>query len=336
MAVKRAALIGCGDVATVHFESIDAIDDIELVAVCDTAPKQLAAAVERTGAKGYASTAELLADKANFDVVHVTTPHCEHADPVVACLEAGVNVIQEKPLAHTLEDGRRIMAAAEKSSAKIGVCLQNRYNVSSQQMRRVLDEGTLGEITGGYAHVIWTRSAQYYQNRPWRGTWAGSGGGVLINQALHTLDLVQWLLGPVEKVKGRAQTLKFDDVIEVEDTAEAMFTHESGVRSGFFATLTSPIDHPVRLEIVGTKARAVIDDGLTVYDLDGQVLEEHTERKAKSAGRTYWGVSHELFIRDFYEKLDDPEPFWISPAESFKSLQVLKEIYAQTPELAAK
>ncbi|ETJ97093.1 Gfo/Idh/MocA family protein [Propionimicrobium sp. BV2F7] len=330
----RAALIGCGDVSTIHLEAFDAIDYIKLVAVCDTDPNRLAAAVERTGAKGYSSVEELLSDKQNFDVVHVTTPHFDHADTVVACLEAGVNVIMEKPLAHTIADGQRIIDAADNSNAKIGVCLQNRYNVSSQQMRRVLDEGLLGDITGGFAQVVWTRSLAYYERRLWRGTWQGSGGGVLINQALHTLDLLQWFLGPVTKLRGRAQTLKFADVIEVEDTASAFLTHESGVQSSFYATLTPPIDHPVEIEIIGTKGRAVIRDGLTIYGEDGS-LTTYPERKAPSSGRAYWGVSHEVFIRDFYESLDAPEPFWIGPREAMESLRIIKEIYAQSPEMAA-
>nr|WP_076387985.1 Gfo/Idh/MocA family oxidoreductase [Vaginimicrobium propionicum] len=329
MAVKKAAIVGCGDVYQVHLEAINALDDIELVAVCDNDPAQLALAEHQTGVVGFDSIAKLL-ESTDCDVVHITTPHFAHADCAIAALEAGKNVILEKPLAHTIADGQRIIDAAAKATSKIGICLQNRYNVSSQRLRRLLDEGVLGEIQGGSAQVMWTRTPDYYHAKPWRGTWEGSGGGLMINQAYHTIDLAQWLMGPVIDVKGQANAMKFGDVIEVEDSVQAMFTNESGTQTSFFASLTMPYNHPVEVEVVGSLGRALIRDGLTVWFADGS--QKHwQERKAPSVGRTYWGVSHQLLIEDFYQKLDDTEPFWITPAESMKTLQILKKIYDQSP-----
>ena len=108
----------------------------------------------------------------------------------------------------------------------MGICFQNRYNVSSQEMRRLLDSGELGDVHGAYASVVWTRTADYYQSKPWRGSRAESGGGLLINQAIHTLDLVQWFMGDVVDLAGHVATNKFGDVIDVEDTAEMLLTHE--------------------------------------------------------------------------------------------------------------
>lgn len=329
MAVKKAAIVGCGDVSQIHLEAINALDGLELVAVCDNDPTQLASAMHQTGVAGFDSIDNLL-ESSDCDVVHITTPHFAHADCTIKALEAGKNVILEKPLAHTIADGQRIIDAAAKATSKIGICLQNRYNVSSQRLRRLLDEGALGEIQGGSAQVMWTRTPAYYQTKPWRGTWEGSGGGLMINQAYHTIDLAQWLMGPVIDVKGQANAMKFGDVIEVEDSVQAMFTSESGTKIPFFASLTMPYNHPVEVEVVGSLGRALIRDGLTVWFADGS--QKHwQERKVPSVGRTYWGVSHQLLIEDFYQKLDDTEPFWISPAESMKTLQILKKIYDQSP-----
>jgi len=326
--VKRAALIGCGDVSVIHFEAIDEIDDIELVAVCDIDPDRLEAVGTERGVATYTDHLEMIAE-ARPDVVHITTPHHQHVQLSIDCLGAGVNVIQEKPLANTLAEGQRLVDVAATAKPKIGICFQNRYNVSSQEARRLLDSGQLGEIQGAYASVVWTRTADYYYARPWRGTWRESGGGLLINQAIHTLDLVQWLLGDVVGLEGQVATHKFRDVIEVEDTAEALFTHANGAQTSFYATLTAPVHRPVEIEIHCENAVLAIRNGLEVTWADGRV-DVYPERAVPSGGRSYWGVSHEIFIRDFYDKLDDPEPFWIGPAEAMASLEMLKSLYHQT------
>lgn len=327
--MTRAALIGCGDVSVVHRDAIAALDGAELVAVADTDPDRLAAASREAGVPGYSDHVALL-DEVRPDVVHVTTPHDQHIQLSIDALERGIDVLQEKPLAHTVREGRRLVEAAASSDARVGICFQNRYNVSAQQARRLVDEGALGAVRGAFASVVWTRTADYYRARPWRGTWAHSGGGLLINQAIHTIDLVQWLMGGVADVVGRAATHKFDGVIEVEDTAEAVITHPSGTATTFFATLTNAGQRPVELEIYGDAATLRIGrGGLDLERADGSV-EHWDERKAPTGGRAYWGVSHELLIQDFYDTRGSGKPFWISPAQSLISLEVLKSIYAQS------
>lgn len=332
MTTRRIGLIGCGDVSVVHFEAIKDIEGLELVGVADSDPEALARATAATGVPGFASTQELI-DAVGPDAVHVTTPHHQHVGPSLTALEAGVHVLQEKPLAHTLEDGQRLVEALAASPAdgpKIGICFQNRYNLASQRLHEMLGSGELGAVRGAWASVVWTRSADYYRAKPWRGTWDGSGGGLLINQAIHTLDLVQWLLGGVERTDGHVATRKYGDVIEVEDTAELLLHHPGGVTTSFYATLTAPQHRPVELELDCENAyvtlRGGIEGGLTIRWADGRV-DTYGERSVTSGGRSYWGVSHELLIRDFYEHLEDPEPFWIGPGEAMASLEILKEAY---------
>ena len=328
----RIGVIGCGDVSVVHFEAIRDIEGLELVGVADTDPQALARAVEATGVPGFASTQELI-DGVGPDAVHVTTPHDAHIDPSLTALAAGVHVLQEKPLAHTLEEGRRLVdavAAAPADGPKVGICFQNRYNLASQRLHEMLGSGELGAVRCAWASVVWTRSADYYRAKPWRGTWANSGGGLLINQAIHTLDLVQWLLGGVERTDGHVATRKYGDVIEVEDTAELLLHHGGGITTSFYATLTAPRHRPVEIELDCENAyvtlRGGTDGGLTIRWADGRV-DTVGERSVTSGGRSYWGVSHELLIRDFYARLDEPEPFWIGPGEAMASLEILKEAY---------
>lgn len=332
-APRRIGLIGCGDVSAVHFEAIRDVEGLQLVGVADVDPSARERAAQATGVPAFATTAELL-EAASPDAVHVTTPHAEHVEPVVTALDAGVHVLMEKPLASTLAGGERLVAAAQAAAprgVKLGVCFQNRYNRPSQQLHALLASGELGAVRGAWASVVWTRTADYYRAKPWRGTWAGSGGGLLINQAIHTLDLVQWMLGGVESVDGHVATRRFGDLIEVEDTAELLLTHPGGITTSFYATLTAPQHRPVEIELDCEKAYVLLRGGLegtlTVRWADGRV-DSWGERQLTSGGRSYWGVSHELLIRDFYERLEEPEPFWISPAEAMVSLRVLKEAYA--------
>ena len=154
-------------------------------------------------------------------------------------------------------------------------------------------------------------------------------GGVLINQAIHMLDLLLWLLGDAVTVNGSATRRLLDGVVEVEDTADMVLQHSSGARSVFFATVANTVDAPVTLDIATERATLSLRGDLTVRHADGRSEVIH-ERVAASSGRAYWGVSHEVLIRDFYSRLDDPEPFWISPREAIRSLAVIEQVYAQS------
>ena len=328
MGVNRAAIIGWGDVAVIHEEAIAAIDGVDLVGIVDTDAVRREAATSATGVPAFATVDELV-DAVAPDVVHVTTPHHQHITPTLEALDRGVHVIQEKPLAASIEDGQRLVDRATllgPGDPKVGICFQNRYNVSSQELRRLLDSGELGAVRGAYASVVWTRTADYYQTKPWRGSKQESGGGLLINQAIHTLDLVQWFMGDVVDIAGHVATNKFGDVIEVEDTAEMLLTHASGLKTAFYATLTAPQHRPVEFELDCENAYVSLRNGLAVTWKDGRV-DTYEERKVPSGGRSYWGVSHELLIRDFYARVDEPEPFWIGPDEAMKSLKILKKTY---------
>lgn len=326
--MRTAAIIGCGDVSTIHIEALATMADTKIVAVCDTDQQRRAEAEKGLGVPGFTDHLALL-DALRPDVAHICTPHNRHASLAVDFLERGVNVIVEKPLAHSVAEGDRLIQAAERSTAKIAVCLQNRYNTTAQAMHALLSSGELGAVRGASATVLWHRTADYYRARPWRGSWAGGGGGLLMNQAIHTVDLLQWLLGDVTAISGHAATRFLGDTIEVEDTAEFVAEHSGGARSVFYATLAHAVNAPVTIDVITEKATLRLRGDLTVSYTDGGV-EVVAERQAPSGGRTYWGVSHEILIRDFYDRLEDPEPFWISPREAAKSLRIVQGIYRQS------
>lgn len=322
----RAAVIGCGDVSVVHLEALAKLSGVTLAAVCDTDPVRAGAAAERWAAPAFADHRKML-DAARPDVVHVCTPHNRHVDTAIDCLRAGVAVLVEKPVANTVaEASRLIAAAAEHPHVRAGICLQNRYNAASRAAHDLLASGELGAVLGASATVMWHRDPAYYRSRPWRGRRSESGGGVLINQAIHTLDLLDWLLGEVVGIRGHAGRAFLDAVIDVEDTAHAVLDHAGGARSVFFATVANVVDAPVTIEIATERATLRIRGDLTVSYQDGRTATV-AEPPAATGGRPYWGASHELLIADFYNTVHDPGPFWIDPAAGCRSLRVVHGIY---------
>jgi predicted dehydrogenase len=344
----RAAVVGCGDISVQHLAALrhlGAKGQARLAAVVDPDAGRRAAAAAAAGVPGHASLGELLAE-GGIDVVHLCTPHGDHADLAQEALAAGVHVLTEKPLAHTLRAAESLAATAEDAWAaagtQLGVCFQNRYNAPVAAMRDLLSGGSLGRVLGAQATVMWHRPAAYYEARPWRGTWAGSGGGLLMNQAIHTLDLLQWLVGPARVVDGRASTRALGGVIEVEDTADILLEHAAHdgarspgvpdaarVRSVFFATNANAVNAPVTLDIQTERAELRLRGALTVLHADGRT-ETVEEAGVLPGERGYWGASHELLITDFYRALAAGERFWIDAREAAASLRLIKDVYARS------
>ena len=339
MTPLRVAVVGCGDIAAVHLDAIRDAAGAALVGVCDVDEERRAAAAARGNCAGFPDLTAMLdglLDTGAPDVVHVCTPHHRHADLAAQCLARGVSVLVEKPVAHTVADGERLAAVAEDSSAVLGVCFQNRYNDTARKLRELLDGGDLGRILGARAAVTWFRDPAYYTRRDWRGRWATAGGGVLMNQAIHTLDLLQWFVGPVTDVRGTVATLALADAIEVEDTAALRLQHRTAagdtVPSVFHATNGHVENAPVIVEIVTEHARLRLDTDLTVAHDDGRVETFHPATAA-SGERAYWGASHGLLIDDFYRHVRAGKHFWIDAPAALETLRVIQAAYDQSPDL---
>jgi len=331
--VIRVAVVGRGDVSVVHLAAL-ATNDAQLINAnvnanvnTDAQPVNVDVNSDAQPVNVDVNNGVQLVDiDEQPDVVHICTPHDQHVRLAIEALERGAHVFLEKPVAHTVDEAERLVAAAKDfPHLKVGVCLQNRYNVASETARQRME--TLGKVIGATATVAWHRTPEYYRAKPWRGQKARSGGGVLINQAIHTIDLVQWLVGDVVTVKGHAGAYSGYD-IDVEDTASLVLDHANGARSVLFATVTNATDSPVTIEIVTEKAILRLRGDLTITHEDGTV-ELIGDSRTSTGGRDYWGASHELIIADFYRSLADPEPFWIGPAEALKSQLIIDAAYRQ-------
>ena len=303
----RVLLIGRGDVSVVHLAAIETLG-ASLIGVCDSATDYRA-----------------MLSSLRPDVVHVCTPHDTHVPIALEALAHGAHVLLEKPVAHTIGDASRLVdALAGFPDLQVGVCLQNRYNATSQAAKNFLK--TASRVRGGSATVFWHRDAAYYAKRPWRGIKARSGGGVLINQAIHTIDLMRWLLGDVSQITGQSGRFADSAGTDVEDTANLLLDHAGGARSVVFATVTNAVDAPVTIEIVTGEATLHLRGDLTITHDDGRI-EVITERRTDGQGRDYWGASHQLLIADFYRAIEAGEPFWITPAEALESQKIIDKIY---------
>lgn len=222
----RTGIVGCGKVGDFHAKAYAELAQSEFAAVCDANQGRAQAFAERYGVKAYTSVAEMCQD-AELDAVSICTPHPLHAQPAIEAANCGCHVLIEKPLAASLEDCDAIIAAEKRNHITIGTMVQRRFYRPCMRIRQALDEGKLGRPVLGMVTMLGWRDKNYYSSDAWRGTWNGEGGGVLVNQAPHQLDLLLWYMGEVDEVYGVWKNLNHP-YIEVEDTAVAIVKFKNG------------------------------------------------------------------------------------------------------------
>jgi predicted dehydrogenase len=251
----RIAIIGCGKVAQIHAAALHGIPEAELVAVCDTSRQRAELFASRHGGKPFTDFATLLRD-VRPEVVLIATPHPLHAEPTVLAAAAGAHVLVEKPLAASLADCDAMIAAAGCAGVQLGVISQRRFYEPVLRMKAAIDEGKIGRPALGVFIMYSWRDPAYYRSDPWRGQWATEGGGVLVNQSPHQLDLLQWFMGPIEEISGSWANVNHP-AIEVDDTAVATVRFRGG---GLASIVTSVAQRPgiyTKVHIHGTSGASV-------------------------------------------------------------------------------
>lgn len=323
------AIIGCGAIFPLHAKSILAIKDVNLLTVVDIDVDIAARAGIEYACHATDDYREILNDK-RIDVVHLCTPHYLHAEMAVELLRAGKHVLTEKPIAVDLPSAKLMLEAAEESSGQLGVVFQNRYNDASIYMKQKIYSGGLGKLICMKGVVTWHRNESYYKDSNWRGRWSSEGGGVLINQTIHTLDLLQWYGGEITSVKGSITTDVLDGVIEVEDTAHACIDFANNVRGLFYGTNTYLENSPVDLELVFEEgALNLRRDHLYLWK-DGKETLVCEPIFSPTEGKSYWGTGHKRLIEDFYGHILNGRKFWLDGTEGIKALKLVKDIYSSS------
>ena len=310
----KVAIIGYGVIGKVHAEIIPQYGT--LAAICDTDPAVLEAAPAE---RRYTDYREML-DEVKPDVVHVCTPHYLHAEMVIEALSRGIHVLCEKPLCIRMEDIGRILEAERRSRATLAVCHQNRYNSANLFVKKYLEGKT---VTAAVGQVSWHRDEAYYGSGEWRGKWETEGGGVLINQALHTLDLLQWMCGMPETLTAETSNLSLKGVIEVEDTATLLCRGTGSGNFTLYATNGSAKSCPVEITLsVGRETVKLMPK----YVVIGEKLYPFAETR-RLLGKECYGSGHEALIADYYDCIGTGRKFPIDGAEGAKVVRLILKAY---------
>lgn len=327
--MKKAAVIGLGTIAPIHLGAIARNSRIHLVGVCDI--DESTRRIAPDGVPFYTDYKEMIANL-KPDCVHICLPHDLHYPVARAAVELGCDVFTEKPLAISSEEARQfVRLEADHPERKIGVCLQNRLNETTETLKVILESGEYGKIVGARGIVPWFRDKDYYDAQPWRGQWARAGSGTLMNQSIHTLDLLYHLCGPVKALRSSVSRL-LDYDIEVEDTVTARLEFESGVTGVFWATNSNFTNESVQIVVATEKAAFTIADSfLTRRDPDGTVTTLCEDARLPGS-RFYFGASHSKLIDKFYCALETGGDDYIHVKDAEMSVRLICAILRSSRE----
>ncbi len=324
----RVALVGCGRISANHLEAIDRIEGLTLVAVCDSVEARARAAGERWHVPFFTSYEQLLA-QVPCEVISIATPSGLHPAHGSAAARAGKHVICEKPMAISLASADELVKACDDAGVQLFVIKQNRLNATVQLVKRAMDKGRFGRIFMANATVRWARPQEYYDQAPWRGTWEFDGGAFM-NQASHYVDLIQWLVGPVESVMAKTATLARR--IEAEDSGAAILKFRNGAIGVLEVTmLTFPKNLEGSITLLGEKGTVKIG-GTAVnriehwqfadYDDDDKLVES-----ANSAPASVYGFGHEPYYRNVLSVIRGEATADTDGRGGRKSLELVLGIY---------
>lgn len=330
-AVVRVALAGCGRISASHFDAIVAVDGFSLTAVCDADEGRARAAGARLGVRWFSSYETMLRE-APCDAVTIATPSGLHAAQGILAARAGKHVISEKPMAITLASADELVQACDAANVRLFVVKQNRLNPPVQLLRRAVDKGRFGRIYLANTTVRWSRPQEYYDQASWRGTWEFDGGAIM-NQASHYVDLMQWLLGPVESVMAKTATLARR--IEAEDTGIAVLKFRSGALGCIEVTmLTWPKNLEGSITILGEKGTAKVG-GTAVNRVDHWAFAEPDPDDALVEGAStnpanVYGSGHQGYYRNVLAVLRGEARPDTDGRGGRKSLELILGIYEST------
>lgn len=354
MKPTRIAVVGCGKVAGIHAAALGTIPEAEFVAACDISADRAAAFAAKYGARPFTDLATMLRD-ARPDAIIIGTPHPLHAAAAITAAEAGVHVLVEKPLAASLADCDAMLAAARKSGVTLGVISQRRFYEPVQRMKRAIDEGKIGKPALGVFFQYSWRDAAYYTSDPWRGKWDTEGGGVLVNQSPHQLDILLWLMGPATEVSGYWANLNHPTV-EVDDTAVASIRFKNGGVGSIITSLSQKPGIYTKVHIHGSSGASVgvetdrgatfiagvsaiaeppLTDLWTVPGEENLLSAFQAEDRERFAGVNATVHYHALQIRDFVQATRDGRPPLVTGADGRAVVELFSAIYQSSRERKA-
>ena len=318
----KVAFVGCGAVSLNHFFALSLLDNVDIVALCDKvyANAEKSKAKYGLSSKIYTDYDEMISTEA-LDAVHIATPHFLHAPMTIAALKKNINVFLEKPMCINQQQIDDMIAAEKESSARVCVCFQNRFISATQKAKEIVEAD--GGAISAYGSVFWERNIPYYTESDWRGRYETEGGGVMINQAIHTIDLVCQFLGKPKKLWATKANHHLKGIIEVEDTCEGMIEFESGSNGTFFTT-TAFHGKDSTLVYILTKNHK-LELSPPNLRVDGEDIS--FENELAFVGKECYGNGHNIIIRDFYNALENGTPVPVSLESAQYAVRVLLAAY---------
>lgn len=335
----RVAVIGSGTVGGWHVRIIPKVAGCQLVAVCDVQSIKAKAAVEKyelAGVPTYSSAEEMYA-KETIDAVHICTPSGDHLAPALDAMRRGKSVVVEKPLEIHVDRIDQMIVEAKKHGVRLAGIFQNRWNEANRAIKAAVDDGRFGRLAWAGSFTPWYRPDKYYDEGGWRGTWKLDGGGAVMNQGVHQVDLLQWIVGPIKTVSAFASS-RIHAKIEVEDTLTCALQFHSGAYGSFVSTTAMWPGGPTRLEIGGEFGTAVSENGLKRYEFsdkrpsDESLLDRLNPTRAITSGggtsATDVGLDlHSQNIAAIYEAWNRGQEAETSGPEARKAVAIIQAMY---------
>jgi predicted dehydrogenase len=326
----KVGIIGCGNIFPMHAYPVRALENCELAAVCDNKEDRAKTRAKEFNCKAYTNY-EAMFDSENLDVVHVCTPHYLHPPMTIRALEKGLNVLTEKPMSTNYEDAVKMVEAADRTGKTLGVIFQNRYNPGSALAKKMLEGGELGKVLGAKLDLTWMRTDEYYSRSDWKGTWDKEGGGVIIEQAIHTFDLLRWLLDSEPEYIDCHMENRTHKIIEVEDEADGVIRFKNGVLASFYTINYYSEDSDVHLQLHCENGKIDITADVAVISMkDGRKYEANKapgESFPYGNVKSYWGVSHIKQIDAFYKSLEKGERPFLDCHDALGTMKLIFGLY---------
>lgn len=321
----KSAIVGCGGIAQVHANVLTHLDSTDLTACADIRMERAEKMGIEYGCRAYSSLEEML-EHEEIDILHICTPHYLHTPMAKLAANKGIKIFTEKPPVISYEQWEEFSSLGKKTT--VGICFQNRYNASVQYIKKLLDSGESGKILGARAFVTWCRGKDYYTDSGWRGSLRTEGGGVLINQSIHTLDLLIYFMGKPLFAEASCANHHLKNVIEVEDTMEA-YLDFGNARALFFASTAYSTDSPVMLELNCENMTIKMEEHeVTIIHKNGRIDRLSFSASATAIGKAYWGNGHYTCIEDFYKKVSNGEEPAIGIKEVEATVKAMLAMYS--------
>lgn len=330
----KYALIGCGRVAVNHIKAVEN-NNLEMVAICDLIPEAINDLFEKTGfdrqTECYTDYKKMIEDHSDLDLIAVATESGVHAEIVLYCIDHGINVIVEKPMAMSMQDAEEIVRKSQEKNVKVSVCHQNRFNVAVQKMRQALEEGRFGRLSHGSVNVRWNRNQEYYEQAPWRGKWA-SDGGCMFNQCIHGIDLLRWMMGDeVDEVYGVTKQ-QFHDYLECEDIGMAVVKFKNGA----VGTIEGSVNvYPQNLEETlylfgetGTvKVGGKSTNNIDVWSFADETEEDQKNKGLKEQTSNVYGNGHTILYADVIDAIKNDRKPYVDAVAGRNAVEMILAIY---------